>query len=298
MAYFRALLIGNRVSMPDNMKCCLNGLSNKNVMSSESLKEYFEANKKVWNDLVSINKNSKMYDLDGFIRGKSSLNVIEREEVGDVSDKSLLHLQCHFGMDALSWARLGAQVTGLDFSEKAIDLARSLSEELNIKARFIQSNVYESRDVLEDKFDIIYTSYGVLCWLPDLTEWGRIIHHFLKANGIFYIVEFHPMRSMFDETGKMRDPYFHSETPIRYEGSGSYADPSAQFHHITYEWLHSLADVVNALVEAGLRIEFLHEFPFSVYGDCPWLEQGDDGLWYHRNKEIKVPMTFSVKARK
>ncbi|MDH4211928.1 MAG: class I SAM-dependent methyltransferase [candidate division WOR-3 bacterium] len=267
-------------------------------MNSGSLKEYFDANKQLWNGLVSINKDSKMYDLEGFKKGKSSLNFIEREELGDISGKALLHLQCHFGMDTLSWARMGAQVTGVDFSENAIQLAESLSEELAIKARFIQSNIYESRDVLEEEFDIVYTSYGVLCWLPDLTEWGRIIHHFLKENGTFYIVEFHPLRSMFDEAGKMKEAYFHSEMPIRCEGGGSYADPTAQIHHVTYEWLHSLADVVNALIAAGLRIEFLHEFPFSVYGDCPWLEQREDNLWYHENKEIKVPMTFSIKARK
>ncbi len=265
-------------------------------MNNNSLKEYFDANKKLWNELVSINKKTEMYDLDGFKKGTNSLNFIELEELGDVSGKSLLHLQCHFGMDTLSWARLGAQVTGMDFSEEAIRLARSLSEELNINARFIHSNIYESRAVLEEKFDIVYTSYGVLCWLPDLMEWGRIIHHFLKENGTFYIVEFHPIRSMFDEAGNMKEPYFHSEKPIRYEGSGSYADPSAHFHHVTYEWLHSLADIVNALIEAGLGIEFLHEFPFSVYGDCPWLEKRQDNLWYHKDRNIRMPLLFSLKA--
>ena len=267
-------------------------------MNSDSLKEYFDTNRKLWNDLVSINKNSRMYDLDGFKKGKSSLNFIELEELGDVAGKSLLHLQCHFGMDTLSWARLGARVTGIDFSEEAIQLARSLSKELDIPGRFIQSNIYDSREVLSEEFDIVCTSYGVLCWLPDLMEWGRIISHFLKDDGIFYMVEFHPVRSMFDDQGKMKEPYFHSDKPIRYEGTGTYADPSAPFHHVTYEWLHSLGDVVNALVEAGLRIEFLHEFPFSMYDDCPWLEQRDDGLWYHKNKEIKAPMTFSIKAHK
>ncbi|UCG30700.1 MAG: class I SAM-dependent methyltransferase, partial [candidate division WOR-3 bacterium] len=176
-------------------------------MNSDSLKKYFEANKQLWNGLVSINKSSRMYDLDGFKKGKSSLNFIELEELGDVSGKSLLHLQCHFGMDTLSWARLGAKVTGIDFSEEAIRLARSLSKEFDIPGRFIQSNVYDAREVLSEKFDLVYTSYGVLCWLPDLAEWGRIIHHFLKEDGIFYMVEFHPVRAMFDDDGKMKDPY-------------------------------------------------------------------------------------------
>ncbi|UCD06455.1 MAG: class I SAM-dependent methyltransferase [candidate division WOR-3 bacterium] len=267
-------------------------------MNSDSLREYFDTNRKLWNGLVSINKKSKMYDLDGFKKGKSSLNFIELEELGDVAEKSLLHLQCHFGMDTLSWAKLGAKVTGIDFSEEAIQLARSLSKDLDIPGRFIQSNIYDSRDVLSEKFDIVYTSYGVLCWLPDLMEWGRIISHFLKDNGIFYIVEFHPIRSMFDDEGKMKESYFHSDKPIRYEGTGTYADPSAPFHHVTYEWIHTLADIVNSLVEAELKIQFLHEFPFSMYDDCPWLEQRDDGLWYHKNREIKAPMMFSIRATK
>ena len=267
-------------------------------MNNSSLNEFFDANKKLWNGLVSINRDSKMYDLDGFKKGKSSLNRIELEEVGDVRDKSLLHLQCHFGMDTLSWTRLGAKVTGIDFSKEAIQLARSLSKELDIPGHFIQTNIYDSRDVLSEKFNIVYTSYGVLCWLPDLVEWGRIINHFLRTNGTFYIAEFHPIQSMFDDEGKITEPYFHSDKPIRYEGTGTYADPSAPFHHVTYEWLHSLADVVNALVAAGLSIEFLHEFPFSVYGDRPWLKQREDGLWYHKNKDIKAPLMFSIKARK
>ncbi|UCF70148.1 MAG: methyltransferase domain-containing protein [candidate division WOR-3 bacterium] len=266
-------------------------------MNSNSLEEYFSANEKLWNGLVSINKRSKMYDLDSFKKGKTSLNFIEIEELGDVSGKSLLHLQCHFGMDTLSWARLGARVTGVDFSEEAIQLAGSLSKELAIPARFVRSNIYDLSNVLKEKFDIVYTSYGVLCWLPDLAEWGRIIHNFLMEKGTFYIVEFHPIRSTFDDEGQMKEPYFHSDKPIRYEGTGTYADPSAPFYHVTYEWLHSMADVVNALVEAGLRIEFLHEFPFSVYDDCPWLVQRKDGLWYHKNKDIKAPLTFSIKAR-
>jgi SAM-dependent methyltransferase len=267
-------------------------------MKSESFQEYFDANEKLWNGLVSINKSSKMYDLESFKKGKSSLNFIELEELGNVSCKSLLHLQCHFGIDTLSWARLGAQATGVDFSEKAIQLAEALSEEFAIPARFIRSNVYNLPDVLKEEFDIVYTSYGILCWLPNLTEWGRIIHRFLKENGTFYMVEFHPIRSMFDDAGNMKEPYFYGEKPLRYEGSGSYADPSASFYHVSYEWPHSLADVVNALVAAGLGIEFLHEFPFTVYGDCPWLEQRKDGFWYHKNRDIKVPLLFSIRGRK
>jgi len=267
-------------------------------VEEDKLEKYFKKNRKMWDGLASLHIASEFYDVDGFKKGKTSLTFVEREELGAVSDKSLLHLQCHFGLDTMSWARLGARVTGVDFSEKAITLAQSIAQELKIDARFIQGNIYDLPRLLDGQFDIVYTSYGVLCWLPDLKKWGRVIGHFLKRNGVFYMVEFHPIRSVFDDDGNMKEPYFHSKKPIKWEGSGSYADPSADFKHVSYEWLHSLGDVVNALTEAGLRIEFLHEFPFSTSGDCPFLKKRKDGLWYHKNKNIKIPLMFSIKAKK
>lgn len=252
----------------------------------------------MWDKHAAIHVNSKFYDVKGFKEGKTSLTFVEREELGDVSGKSLLHLQCHFGLDTLSWARAGARVTGVDFSEKAIQLARSLAQELSIDARFIRCPVYDLPAVLDDKFDIVFTSYGVLCWLPDLGKWGRVISNFLKEKGIFYIVEFHPVRGMFGDDGNITEPYFHTTEPLKYEGSGTYAEPNAEYKHVSYEWTYSLSDIVNALIEAGLRIEFLHEFPFSTSGDCPFLAKAEDGLWYHKNKDVRIPLMFSIRARK
>ena len=268
------------------------------TMDKDKLERYFKSNQEMWDRYAAIHVTSEFYDVEGFKKGRNSLTFIEREELGDVSGKSLLHLQCHFGLDTLSWARLGAKVTGIDFSEKAIQLARALAQEISIDAQFIRSRIYDLPQVLKGKFNIVFTSYGVLCWLPDLKEWGRVISHFLEENGTFYIVEFHPTRSMFDDDGNITEPYFHAEEPLKYEGSGSYAEPKADFQHVSYEWVHSLSDVVNALVEAGLRIEFLHEFPFSTSGDCPFLVQANDGLWYHKNKDVKIPLMFSIKATK
>jgi SAM-dependent methyltransferase len=267
-------------------------------MNNGKLHEYLKSNQQMWDKHAAIHVDSKFYDVEGFKKGETSLTFVEREELGDVSGKALLHLQCHFGLDTLSWARSGARVTGVDFSEKAIQLARSLAQELSIDARFIQCPVYDLPGVLDDKFDIVFTSYGVLCWLHDLGKWARVISNFLKENGIFYIVEFHPMRGMFDDDGNITEPYFHTAEPLKYEGSGTYAEPNAECKHVSYEWVHSLSDIVNALIEAGLRLEFLHEFPFSTSGDCPFLVQADDGLWYHKNKDIKIPLMFSIKAKK
>ena len=144
------------------------------------MEEYLKKNLDMWNDWAPLHAESEFYDVEGFKNGRNSLDSIELEEVGDVTGKSLLHLQCHFGMDTLSWARLGARVTGVDFSDKAIDIARSLSTELGIEADFICSSVYDLRKNLDGKFDIVYTSAGVLCWLPDLKQWAEIINHFPK----------------------------------------------------------------------------------------------------------------------
>jgi len=149
-------------------------------------KKYFNANKKLWNKRTSIHSKSKFYELKEFKLGKSSLNFVELEALGDVKDKSLLHLQCHFGMDTLSWSRLGAKATGVDFSDKSINLAKELNEELNLDAEFICSNIYDLKENLNKKFDIIFASYGVIGWLPDLNKWAEIINCFLKPKGFFF----------------------------------------------------------------------------------------------------------------
>lgn len=267
-------------------------------MDKSKLHDYFETNRELWDGLTSIHEKSRFYDVDGFKKGKSSLNIIELEEMGDVAGKTLLHLQCHFGLDTLSWARLGARVTGVDFSSKAIALASSLKEELNIPADFISCNVYNLKNELQRTFDIVFTSYGVLGWLPDLCAWAETIHYFLEQAGIFYIVEFHPLLGMFDDNGAFKHPYLRGTQPLKDEWRASYAEPKVDFTHPCYEWYHSLSDVINAIIGAGLKIEFVHEFPFSVYGDRPFFVKGADGLWRHRDKNIKIPLMFSIKARK
>ena len=264
-------------------------------------KEFMGVNLKRWNELVDINVKSKSYDLEGFVSGKTSLLPIELEELGDVNGKSLLHLQCHFGMDTLSWAKLGAKVTGIDFSEKAINLARELSIKLKIPANFIESNIYDIPNVLDEKFDIVFTSYGTICWLPDLEKWAQIISNCLKPEGIFYIIDGHPFGFIIDEK---QDPfivgfnYFPEGKPVFFEGEGAYADPSADIHFVAYEWSHSLGDVVNALISAGLRIEFLREFDYSDVQSHPFLIQSEDGWWRFQNLPGGMPLMFSIRAIK
>ncbi|MBN1592989.1 MAG: class I SAM-dependent methyltransferase [Candidatus Coatesbacteria bacterium] len=268
------------------------------------MNEHLKTNREFWDKLTEIHVSSKFYDVEGFKRGRCTLNPTTIEELGDVTGKSLLHLQCHFGMDTLSWARRGAFVTGVDFSEKAIEKARLLSEELDIPARFICSEISELPANLSQQFDIVFTSEGVKAWLPDLKVWAKVIAHFLKPGGTLYIHEFHPFMCVMDDEGGPDDPprlryaYFPSPKPMEFpaEDSGDYADPDAKVGKASCEWFHSFSEFINALIEADLRIEFLHEFDWCTYKACGFLRQGDDGLWRYPEAPETLPLMFSLKA--
>ena len=265
--------------------------------------DYLQANQRRWDHLTIEHENSAFYDLAGFRAGKDRLRSIELAELGNVAGKTLLHLQCHFGLDTLAWARRGASVTGVDFSQNAITLARSLSQELNIPAQFYCSDIYELPGVLSGEFDIVFTSYGVLHGLPDLRRWGEIIAHYLKPGGIFYIVEDHPFFRVFrarpEGEFKAERSYFFSAEPQRIEGTGSYATDNEGTTGVSYIWDHSIGEVINSLVDVGLRIEFLHEFPYAARAKFPFMEQGEDGWWrLPAHQHGTIPFLFSLQARK
>ncbi len=262
---------------------------------------YQHANLALWNEWAEINAKSKSYDLPGFLAGRCALKSIELEELGEVAGRSLLHLQCHFGLDTLSWARRGAHVTGVDFSDRAVALAQGIAREAGLEARFLCSDLYALPDRLAGQFDIVFTSYGVLCWLRDLPRWAEISAHFLKPGGTFYIAEFHPFLYVLDETpGDLRvaHPYFYHPEPTAWAVKGSYADREAKVNQpVDYEWAHSLGEIVSALAAAGLRIEFLHEFAQCVDQFLPGMEVGPDG-WWRLPGQPDLPLTFSLKAVK
>jgi len=276
-------------------------------MTSADLERFRTANLALWDELTAIHERSAFYDVDGFLAGRERLGPIELAELApDVPGRSLLHLQCHFGLDTLCWARHGARVTGVDFSSAAIALARRLAAETGLPATFIESDLYESPHRLGERFDIVYTSWGVLIWLPDLERWARLIADYLVPGGVFYIVEFHPFAFTLDDVAERPqvgpDYYFHRADPHAWanDGSGSYADASATVTApVQYEWNHSLGEVVTALIDAGLRLEYLHEFPYTSGGlDWPALVTGADGLTRARGLEDQFPLSFSIRATK
>jgi SAM-dependent methyltransferase len=261
-------------------------------------KEAFRVNKQTWNEKTSIHFESTFYDKHAFAKAKNSLNSYELKALSPVAGKSLLHLQCHFGQDSLSWAHLGAAVTGVDISDAAIDKARELSTDLDIPARFECCNVLDTSSIIEDTFDIVFTSYGVIGWLPDLNPWAQVIADRLKKGGVFYMVEFHPIAWMFDytsDTPRMRYHY-QQEDAIYEEYSGTYAAPESSMVSKEYGWNHGMSEVIQSLIDAGLQLDFFKEHDGSPYDVFPDMEKREDGLFYLKNG--LYPMVFELQFSK
>ena len=266
-----------------------------------SKKQALESNRKRWDALVPVHVRSRFYSVEKFKSTKNSLQSVELTEVGKVRGKDLLHLQCHFGMDTLSWAKLGAKVTGVDFSPKAIRMAKSLSRELGIPARFVCSDIYELPRHLKGQFDIVFTSYGILCWLPDLPRWAQVVAHYMRPGGVFHLVESHPFTQLLADRGTVprlsdQGRYFSSGGPMTYTHQWSYTDGKLNRRMTSYEWPFSISAVVNALTAAGLQVEFLHEFPFEAWRRYPWFVKRKDGYWHPRSRRFAYPLMFSLKA--
>ena len=262
------------------------------------------SNNALWDEWTAIHERSTFYDLDGFRAGGVRIASDEQAELGPVDGLDLLHLQCHFGIDTLSFARLGARVTGADFSEAAITLARALADELGFpKARFIRSDLYDLPSTLEGEFDLVYTSHGVLGWLPDIRRWARVVAHFVRPGGRFYIREVHPVAQAFleedVEPGELRlaYPYWEHERPLTFPTHGSYADPTAEVRvPQEHGWDHGLGEILTALIEAGLRIDAVREYPFLAWG-LGFLVEAPDGRWVlPADSPGELPLSFSILA--
>ncbi len=266
-------------------------------MSTEST--WFDANRALWDARVGAHLPSAFYDVAGFRAGGESLREIELAEVGEVAGQTLLHLQCHFGQDTLAWARRGAVATGLDFSEAAIRAARGLAADLHLPVDFVQANVYDAPVAVGgQQFDIVFTSYGVLGWLPDLTRWATAAAACVRPGGVLYLAEFHPVVWMFDgEFQQITFPYHNVEVIAETE-EGTYADPTAPIQHESFGWNHGLGEVVSALTAAGLVIEFLHEFDYSPWNFMPRFVEVGPNRYQVRGLEGKLPLTYSIRAHK
>ena len=266
------------------------------------MQDYKDLNLKFWDSIVEDHVRSDFYDVSGFLQGKTTLDSVEINQVGDVSGLTFLHLQCHFGLSTLDWVRLGAIATGVDFSPTAIAMARKLSKDTGLHARFVESNVYNISSSLDEKFDIVFTSYGVLCWLPDLTKWAEQIAHCMKTEGRFYLVEYHPLMMALDSGSEkdvvLRNSYFNEGVEI-FENEGSYATSESSTKESTFEWSHSIGEVITALIDAGLNIDNFAEYPYATDGGfVGYLRRDEDGKWRVPDHKWGVPLVYSLSASK
>jgi len=261
-----------------------------------------EQNRARWDESAPVHFQS--YDEITMLReGEEILDPLELQEIGCVQGKTLLHLQCHIGTDSLAWARRGAKVTGVDFSPESIACAASLRDELDLDARFVCSNVYDLESVLDEQFDIVYTSRGVLCWLKDLPEWGRLIARFLKPGGVFYIMETHPILNAFEEIDGEIVPaysYFHQDQPTLWDDEEpDYADPDQIIKNPSYEWIWSMSDILGALLGAGLTIESLTEHNRLFFGLFPSMnKEGERWFRLPESTDGRLPLLFTLLASK
>ena len=266
-------------------------------MSKEQ--EYFTTNAALWDAKTRIHLKSDFYNQTAFMEGRTSLTKIELAGLPDIKGKTVLHSQCHFGQDTLSLQRMGAQCTGIDLSQVAIETAKELNKQLGLDARFVQTNVYDIDQHLKVQYDLVFTSYGVIGWLPDLDRWAQQLMQRLKPDGIFYIVEFHPCMYQFDwDTKQIAYRYFNNGEPYVEEEEGTYADKDADIKLKEYFWQHSMEEVLMSLIKYGLRITRFKEYDYSPYNLF-----SDSGLraeqeYIFKVNDCNIPLVFELQGIK
>jgi len=262
---------------------------------------WLEANRGMWDERAAIHPDTQLYDVKGLIDGRDDLRPWEDAELGPVSGLDLVHLQCHIGSDTIGWARRGANVVGVDFSPTAIRVAGELSVACGLTAEWVESDVYDASSALGGRtFDVVYTGIGALCWLPDLPRWADVVASLLRPGGVLYLVEIHPMwMALWGDGSTLAQQAIDAPFERWVEDNPvSYAAPDIPLEQDTsYERLHSISDVLSAVVEAGLQIELFHEFDVTP-APTPWLVQREDRLFTFADGALRFPVTYSLRARR
>lgn len=259
------------------------------------------ANRALWEEMAAVHPSTALYDVEGLIRGRDDLRPWEATELGPVVGLDLLHLQCHIGTDTIGWARRGAAVVGVDFSPTALRIAHELSTACGLTIDWVESDVYDAATALAPRtFDVVYTGIGALGWLPDLERWAEVVRRLLRPRGVLYLVEVHPMWAALVDDGKTICQHAIDAPFQRWEEANrvSYAAPDHLLAQTaSFERLHSISDVLSAVLSAGLEIELFHEFDVTP-APTPWLTRGDDRLYGFPDGALRFPLTYSLKARR
>lgn len=263
--------------------------------------EYFKANRKAWNQKVRFDIASDYYDIERLKSGKNSLYPLDMQLLGKVKGKRILHLQSYLGLDSISLSRMGAQVVAIDFCQNAVDFAQTLSKELNVDTKFVCSNIYNIGKFDLGEFDIVYMSYGAICWLPDIDKLIKKVNRFLKPNGEFILIDFHPLAISFDllREESIKFSYFNEkDNPIEIHRKGTYADVNAPIETTEFNWNHSLDEIISGFTGNNFGIIGFKEYPFLPMDGFPNLELSEDGYYHVVNAGDKYPLLFSIIARK
>lgn len=264
------------------------------------------ANLANWNDRVPLHVGAEGYPIEELVsdpRGLSRAVAFERGYLGDVSGLSLLHPQCHIGLDTLSWARLGARVTGIDFSPPALEFARALAARMELDARFVECELHDAPERLPEEFDVVVTGVGALNWLPSVRDWARIMAGFVRPGGRFFVREGHPVLTALDQDRSdgllvLSESYFERAEPRRWVESETYAGRGEVDHATIYEWNHGLAETIDALLRAGLRIERVEEHRTLDWKALPQMIETPEGFVLPPEQRDLVPLMFSILATK
>jgi SAM-dependent methyltransferase len=259
--------------------------------------DHLELNRAMWDERVPIHTSGDFYDVEGFRAGRDPIRPFEDDELGPVAGLDLVHLQCHFGLDTLGWARRGARVTGLDFSAPAIEYATGLAADLGIDARFVTADVHDAPEALGATYDVVYTGLGALIWLPDLRRWAEVVDRLLRPGGVLYLVEFHPITGVFgDDDLTVEWPYF--DTARFWDEPGTYADGAAPTeHNASWEWNHTLAETLQAVLERGLVVEWFAEHDYTLFPRWPILHKEGFDTYRLPPERPSLPLMYSLRAR-
>ena len=266
-----------------------------------SMDERLAANRENWNDRTGIHLESEFYDVERWLRDERGPRPREIAALGDVTGLTLLHLQCHFGLDTMQWARVGARATGLDFSPVAIDAAHAIAVRagLSERATFVCSDVHDATTALDGaEFDVVYVSLGALCWLPSVDRWAAQVGALVAPGGRFYIHDVHPVAwALADDSLALGFTYFEEDEPFTEDSAETYTDTRRPVAHPrSYEWNHGIGEIVTALITHGLRLEWLVEHDWTVWPRFPWLVEDEEGTWRAPPGMPRAPLTFSLLA--
>jgi SAM-dependent methyltransferase len=265
--------------------------------------ERLAVNRANWDARTPLHLASAAYDVDGWLAEGRGPRRYEAEALGDVSGLRLVHLQCHIGLDTLAWARVGADVVGLDFSPAAVAAARDLAQRAGLteRSRFVCADVNEAAAALRgESFDIVYVSLGALCWLPSVTRWASQVAALLTASGRLFIHDGHPLAfALGDDEAVVEYSYFEDSAGVMFDDGFMYTGgPALIEHRQTFEWNHGIGEIVSALMGEGLVLDSLIEHDWTLYQRFPWLVIDDDGQWATPSTRPRMPLSFTLIAHR